>query len=50
MSSALEDRVGGGELKGFDISSLISCFSVAWRLTLMHRKDVVLTAHQHIHV
>lgn len=38
------------KLEGFDISSLISCFSAAWRLTLMHWKDVVLTAHQHIHV
>lgn len=43
-------RQGGGEVRGFDILSLISCFSAAWRLTLMHWKDVVLTAHQHIHV
>lgn len=52
MSSALRDWVGGGggEVRGFDILSLISCFSAAWRLTLMHWKDVVLTAHQHIHV
>lgn len=52
MSSALEDweGAGGSEVRGFDIVSLISCFSAAWRLTLMHWKDVVLTAHQHIHV
>ena len=43
-------RQGGGEVRGFDILSLISCFSAAWRLTLMHWQDVVLTAHQHIHV
>lgn len=56
MSSALEDRqkggvgaVGGGG-RGFDVLSLISCFGSACRLTLMHWKDVVLTAHQHIHV
>lgn len=54
-SSALEDRVRGGwveggEVKGFDIISLSSCFSAAWRLTLMHWRDAVLTAHQHIHV
>lgn len=52
MSSALGDGGGGwaGEGRGFDILSLISCFSAAWRLTLMHWKDVVLTAHQHIRV
>lgn len=54
MSSALEDGLVGGwwglEVRGFDISSLISCFTAAWRLTLMHWKDVVLTAHHHIHV
>lgn len=26
------------------------CISASWRLTLMHRKDTVLTAHHHIHV
>lgn len=40
----------GGDGGRFDILSLISCFSAAWRLTLMHWKDVVLTAHQHIRV
>lgn len=40
----------GGDGGGFDILSLISCFSAAWRLTLMHWKDGVLTAHQHIRV
>ena len=42
--------VWGGEVGGFDISSLISCFTAAWRLTLMHWKYMVLTAHHHIHV
>lgn len=44
---------GGGEGAGGvggDILSLISCFSAAWRLTLMHCKDAALTARQHIHV
>lgn len=54
MSSAMEYRVkgvgGGGWGGGFNIISLSLCFSAAWRLTLMHWKDVVLTAHQHIHV
>lgn len=43
-------KTRGSEFGGFDISSLISCFTAAWRLTLMHGKDVALTAHQHIHV
>lgn len=46
MSSA----PGGAGGRGFDILSLISCFSAAWRLTLMHCKDAALTAWQHIHV
>lgn len=48
MSCAQEDKVGwgGGEVRGFDISSLILCFTEAWRLTLMHRRDTVLTAHR----
>lgn len=40
----------GGEVMRFDILSLISCFSAAWRLTLMRWKDAALTAHQHIRV
>lgn len=49
---ALEERSedGAGVGWGFDILSLISCFSAAWRLTLMHCKDAALTARQHIHV
>lgn len=49
---ALVGRIGGGVGLGwgFDILSLISCFSAAWRLTLMHCKDAALTARQHIHV
>lgn len=48
--------IGGGVgcsvvwVGGVDILSLISCFSAAWRLTLMHCKDAALTARQHIHV
>lgn len=49
MSSALEGG-WGGKVRGFDILSLISCPTTARRLTLMHWKDAVLTAHQHIHV
>lgn len=45
-----EGRRWGGVGWGFDILSLISCFSAAWRLTLMHCKDAALTARQHIHV
>jgi len=51
MSSALEDMVyGGDEVRGFDIVSLSSCVIEAWRMTLMRWKDMLLTAHQHIHV
>ncbi len=49
-SSALVDMLQGGEVWEFDILSLISCFGAAYRLTIMHWKDVMLTAHQHIHV
>lgn len=45
-----EDRGCGRGEGGFDILSLISCFSAAWRLTLMHCKDAALTARQHIRV
>lgn len=40
----------GGEVMRFDILSLISCFSAAWRLTLMRWKDAALTAHRRIRV
>lgn len=64
LNSCLNGLVGGGvnnapspleglcrgEVMRFDILSLISCFSAAWRLTLMRWKDAALTAHQHIPV
>lgn len=47
---SLLEGLCGGEVMRFDILSLISCFSAAWRLTLMRWKDAALTAHQHIGV